>query len=403
MEMTTTNWVNNSVLKWARERLGLTVDEVEIISLNLQKEYIPIKADELRKWENGIVQPDLEDLEALSEIYVCPVGYFFLYEPPEEALELSFRGLAPEKDGKLKPLSQQTLRRFLQLAEWTVFTIEKLGIDWQVSIKPAEETPSLKDISPVNLLVEQERKRLSFSPSTRKSWTDQNQAFIWWRKKIEEQGIFCFQMKLEPDDIRGTAKWMQSRYPFILVNHQDVESATGRIFTLLHEYYHLLTAEEGIICDFRGLHPHEGPEPFANRFAAGMLVSQEEVEGRLREIGKFGRMESWPDQVLDEVRQPLFVSRDVIAITLQEMNLAPRDFYQKKRLQWEKRRPWGRGGGRRSTKKELKLREIGFSLARVLSLPEKKTSVPLDDLSYVLDMKIEKVPEFLNWAEREVH
>lgn len=401
-EIGNTDWTNPSVLKWARERLGLSLENVDELSHKLGKNYSPIKANELHRWENREAQPDLERLETLSEIYVCPVGYFFLDKPPEEPLALSFRGLAPEKKEALKPLTQQTLRRFLQLAEWTIFTIEKLGIEWKVGVEFEEEGGRRRNKADIDSMVERERKRLGFSPVIRKNWKDANQAFLWWRRKIEELGIFCSEMKLEPGDIRGAAKWVRSHYPFILVNHQDIETAQGRIFTLLHEYYHLLTAEEGIVCDFRGLNPRQGPEPHANRFAAGMLISRFEVESRLREINKFKRREWWSDSVLDKIRQPLFVSRDVIAIILQEMDLAPKDLYLKKRRQWEKGKPWGRGGKGRPTNKELKFQEIGFSLTRVLSKPAKETSVPLDDLSYVLDMKIEKIPEFFSWARQEV-
>ncbi|MBU2471634.1 MAG: hypothetical protein KKF20_04435, partial [Bacteroidetes bacterium] len=69
-----------------------------------------------------------------------------------------------------------------------------------------------------------------------------------------------------------------------------------------------------------------------------------------------------------------------------------------------KRKPFGRGGGgKRPTKKETTLREIGYSLARILSSSGRETSVPLDDLSHVLKMKVEKVPDFLSWARDRVH
>lgn len=395
MQIAATKWINPSVLKWARERLGLSLEDVERLSEKLGKFYTPIRAEQLRQWERGASAPDLEHLEALSEVYVCPAGYFFLPEPPQESLPLSFRGLSPEKAGKLSPLSQQTLRRFLLLVEWTVSLIEDQRIEWETRIQPQKP-------SDVDVLVRQEKRRLGYTPARRASFADADEAFLWWRKKIEGQGVFCFQMKLEPGEIRGASAWLKARYPFILVNHQDVEAATGRIFTLLHEYAHLITAKDGLVCDFRGMDPRKGPEPFANRFAARMLLSYDEVKRRLKELGKYHYSETWADQLLDEIREPFFVSRDVVAIALQEMGLAPEDFYQKKREQWDKRKPWGRGGRRNLTKRERKLREIGFSLARILSLPGREGSVPLTDLSYVLDMKVEKVREFLTWVRDKV-
>jgi len=395
--MVSTGWVNPLVLKWARQRLGLSPEDVEGLSKKLGKFYTPITAEELRNWEQGISEPELEHLETLAEIYVCPVGYFFFAECPQESLPLNLRGLSPEKEGKLSPLSQRTLRKFLELVEWTVSLIEEIGIDWGVEIQPGVYSEDMD----VDILVQQERERIGFSPEVRNKWTDIDEAFLWWRRRIEELGVFCFQMKLELGDIRGASTWLAG-YPFILVNHQDVEAATGRIFTLLHEYAHLITVSEGIVCDFRGSQLGQSSESFANRFAARMLLSHDELMERLRELGEDRYRTTRSDQVLDEIRQPFFVSRDVIAIMLQEMRLAPPDFYQKKREQWDRRKMWGKGGRKHLKKRERKLREIGFSLAKILSIPGKEGSIPLTELSYILDMKVEKVGEFLTWVRDEV-
>jgi Zn-dependent peptidase ImmA (M78 family) len=392
-------WISTSVLRAARERLGLSPEAVEDLSKKLGKYYTLIEAEQLKKWEEGLSEPDLEALETLAELYVCPVGHFFLEELPKETLSLSYRGLSEEKQDKLSPASQQTLRRFFTLAEWTTNLIASMGLEWNVKTKASRRRATMPGIE---ALVQQERERFGFTAEVRKQWSDPNRAFLWWRKRIEELGIFCFQMKLEPGDIRGASTWLGD-YPFILVNHQDVEAAPGRIFTLLHEYAHLLTSEEGLACDFRGLRTGQNPEPFANKFAARMLLSHDELRHRLREVGKYQYHENWSDEVLNEIRYPLAVSKDVVLIMLEEMDLAPNGLYQEKRERWEKFKPWGRGGGsERPTKKELKLREIGYSLGRVLTTSGSERPIPLDDLSYVLDMKVEKVPEFLEWARKEV-
>ena len=398
MGVSATKWVYPATLKWAREQLGFSPDDVENLSKRLGKYYAPIQGALLQEWERGTSEPDLEHLETLSEIYVRPVGHFFLIEPPKESWPLSFRGISRDKEDKLSPQSRQTLRRFLELAEWTALMLEELGIKWDARSKPSRAPLD------VEALVRQERDRLGYNSELRKSWAASDEAFLWWRRKVEEQGIFCFQMKLEPGDIRGASTWLENSYPFILVNHQEVEAATGRIFTLLHEYAHLITATDGLVCDFRGTDRNHSPEPFANQFAARMLISYNEVKQRLLEIDEYRYRGQWSDQLLDEIKKPFFVSRDVVAITLQEMELAPEGFYQGKRAQWDMRRPWGRGRGKGKTltKRERKLRELGFSLSRILSRPDMANAIPATDLCYVLDMKVEKIQDFLSWARNEM-
>lgn len=396
--MKTRSWVNAGVLRQIRKDLSLEPEEVEAQSKKLQKYYSFITEKELLEWEEGVSEPTLEHLETLSEIYVCPVGYFFRSKVPPQRRAFSFRGLSPEKEDKLGSLSRQTLRRFLELAEWTAHIVSELGVEWEVKLEPRRQPVRAEEI---DTLVQNERERLGFVPDVREKWGNPNEAFLWWRRRIENQGVFCFQMKLEPGDIRGASIWLNSRLPFILVNHQDIEAATGRIFTLLHEYAHLVMQREGLVCDFRGHRPGENPEPFANRFAARTLLPYEELKERLRRIGKHERKTSWSDPDLDEVRRPFHVSRDVVAIALEEIELAPEGFYQKKREQWERRRGWGGRGGH-PTNNERALRKVGYSLARLLSHAGKEASLPWIDLTYVLDMKVERVPGFLKWVERSI-
>lgn len=393
-------WVKPQVLRTLRETAGLQYEEVEQQARKLVRAYYaPITRQELENWERGLDSPDLKHLETLSEIYGCPVGYFFLDEAPNVALPLSYRGLASGKEEHLSLLSRRTLRRFVDLSEWMVALITEHQIAWDVKIRPS---PFLK----LDELITQERERLGFSEQIRSQWQSAEDALTWWRQQIEAQGVFVFEMKLEAQEVRGASRWINSRYPFILINHQNAEAATGRLFTLLHEYAHLLTPTDGIACDFHG-REQEGQkgEWLANRFAARLLLPLDEFRQSLQKAGKMWFKENWSDAEIDDLRRPFFVSRDVVAITLQEMGLAPADFYEKKRAQWERRKPWGRSkGGKRLTKNERKVRELGLSTLRVLFALEERQALPPMDIASLLDMKIEKSLEFLEWARsKEFH
>ncbi len=386
-------WVKPEILRALRERAGYTYEEIEQQARKLERaHYAAITQQDLEKWEQGLDAPDLEHLETLAEIFGCPVGYFFLHELPAPVFPLSYRGLAPGKESRLSPLTRRTLGRFLDLSERMATLLKEHRVDWEVKIHPVP-TVSL------NELVEQERKRFGFSEQVRQQWQAVEEAFNWWRTQVEAQGVFVFEMKLEPGEVRGASRWVAS-YPFILVNHQDVEAATGSLFTLLHEYAHLLTCEDGITCDFRGSGQEGQTEEWlANRFAACLLLPPEQFGQRLQQLGHLQFKQNWSDAELDEIRRPFFVSRDVVAIALQEKGLAPVDFYQKKREQWERRKPKGQSKTpKHLTKKEQKARELGSSAVRILLTLEQRGVLPLFDAASVLDMKVEKALEFLQWA-----
>ncbi len=397
-----TGWVNPKTLRQLREASGLTIESVATQSQKLQKAYYAaVTPEQLRQWEAGQGSPDLEHLETLAELYQCPVGYFFLESPPQEKTRLSFRGVAPGKEQRFGPTTRRSLRRFLQLAEWFVTMLEEHGIDWHVQVPKV-----CRDSTDAETLAQRVRRELSFDEQQREHWQSAEDAFDWWRRRIEAQGVFCFELKLEPRDVRGASLWIDGRYPFILVNRQDAEAATGRLFTLFHEYSHLLLdrGRHGIACDFRGRQTRRGVEPFANRFAASVLLPPGQLRNHLEQEDRARFRTDWPDAELTRLARRFFVSRDVVAITLEATGLAPPGFYQRKRDQWEKRfgnrQPWGRGKARK--KWERKARELGTSALRVILELERRSALPVLDTVYLLDTKVERLDEFIKGFEKVV-
>jgi len=209
-----TKWVNPTVLKNLREKLNLTREQVEEISKKLKRQYFePLSAYQLVEWEEGRGEPELLHLETLSEIYHCPVGYFFLDKMPEEKIPISNRGLSQEK--KLSYPSYSSLQRFYELANFIVSLIERLSIPWEVKIYPREIDQNHVLLDEI---VREKRNYFGWETARKEFGSNAEEGFKWWREKIESLGIFCFELKLEPKEVRGASLWLKS-YPFILVNH----------------------------------------------------------------------------------------------------------------------------------------------------------------------------------------
>ena len=382
-------WVNSKSLELVRKRLRLAPQDVAEQARKLGAEYEGITTEALASWESGTGQPELRHLEALSQIYVCPVGWFFLSSLPTETHKLDFRGVASKE--RIGGQGRQTLMRFLELAEWAEGVAVQTGQLRTPSIGSASITDEMKD------LVAAERRRLGFDPSIRGSWGDKDDAFNWWRRRIESLGVFCFVMRLPTSEVRGASFWGEHGAAFILVNSEDAEAVAGRTFTLLHEYAHLML-RDSFVCDFRGSGGGTEVESFTNRFAARMLLGRDELADRLKELGANTFGEQWGDAYLDRIRQPFRVSRDVAAICLEkELGLAPEGFYAGKRATWANRKGFGRSTTP-STGRNLearKLRTVGTTLAKVLSSKQAEASLSVLDLAEMLDVKVERVPAIL--------
>jgi len=201
-------WVNPKSLELARKRLGLAPEEVAEQAEKLGSEYKGITAKSLELWEAGRKEPELRHLEALSQIYVCPVGWFFLSNIPKEPFGLDFRGVAP--GAKVGGRGMQTLSRFLELADWSEDVALQTG---QLAAPSIGQASSHSDVGQVAAA---ERRRLGFDARIRLGWEGNDDAFNWWRRRIEGSGVFCFMMRLPASEVRGASYWGQHGSPFIL-------------------------------------------------------------------------------------------------------------------------------------------------------------------------------------------
>ena len=253
-------------------------------------------------------------------------------------------------------------------------------------------------------VAQREREQFGFTPEIRRHWASVDEAFDFWRKAIESRGVFVTALKLDSREVRGASRWDSPHSPAILVNRMDMEAATGRTFTLLHEWAHLVVKRPGLVCDFRGQPYSAQLEQFANMFATEVLVPRKEFEYFLKREGFFERRQRWGDPLLDKIRDNFKVSRDVVAILLEEMGLAPPGFYHGKRAAWDQRRPFfrgGRGARRGQTRAMRRLTEIGLPFAKLVSVAYDRGAVSKLDLADILNMRVEQAERFVSWVKED--
>ncbi|MBI4200357.1 MAG: ImmA/IrrE family metallo-endopeptidase [Chloroflexi bacterium] len=389
-------WVNPQMVVWARKQVGLNPQQAsEHVAQKVKKAKgvarTAFSAEDLLAWETGAKDPHIEHLELLAEIYECPAGYFFLDTPPQQTTpRLDFRGLAPNKAERLTYETYQSLRRFQRLAEYAERLARELELAFPVQIAPASVATD------VQAVVRRSLESLEVTQQLRASWTTDAKAFESWRLAIERQGILVFSLKLDPRDVRGASVAPGTGPPAILVNHADVEAATGRTFTLVHEYAHLVVKHSGLVCDFRGQRESSDIETFCNRFAAEAIVPRGRFRSLLRDKNLDRYRESWSDALLDKLREPFRASRDVVTILLQDLELAPPEFYRRRREVWEKRRPFGRGGrGGGQSLASRRLRELGSAFSKLLVKAERSGIISRLDVADLLDTNIQQADTFM--------
>lgn len=387
-------WFNPDMLRWARTRLRMDPPDVDRVARRLAETpgFTRVVSTQILEWESGHSEPSLADLETLAEIYECPAGYFLLDSPPPTAFSLSFRTPGRRRAATFESTTLTNLERFKFLLGWFTSAIRDSGIEW------APRVPHFNPGDPLDFVVEQLRAAVGFTRNVRSTWLTNRAAFDWWRSRIEDQGVFVFELPLNPRDVRGASAWTKDSIPGILVNHDDREYVTGRLFSLLHEYAHLVHAEFGYLCDFSESTDETGEETRANEIAARLLVRDDEFQNALKELGLDRPREMWSDAIIDRIRDQFRVSRDVTVILLERNNLAPRGFYNRKRVKWDCYRSSGSGGrgGGPPTKAERIVRSIGYSGARVLIDSRVAPVLSYMDLSEVLQDKVDRIDATLS-------
>jgi Zn-dependent peptidase ImmA (M78 family) len=103
------------------------------------------------------------------------------------------------------------------------------------------------------------------------------------RDLLEGTGVHVFEIPVEQSEFAGFSWWHPAYGPCIMVNARD---ALGRRnFTMAHEYAHLIAKSGPSLCDLSLV---TGPERFADRFAAALLVPESDLRAQWERRGYCG-------------------------------------------------------------------------------------------------------------------
>jgi Zn-dependent peptidase ImmA (M78 family)/DNA-binding XRE family transcriptional regulator len=259
--------VTPELLSWARRSAGYALEEAA-------KKINNISAEKLAAWEEGTDQPTVKQLYKIAEVYKRPVGTFFLSELPQDfTIPRDFRRLPGEVAGVYSPALRRQIRLAEERREAALELFEDLGEE-----PPAFPLAATLDDDP-DELASRIREALGVNPAEQFSWRDPQRykPFRQWRTRIENLGALIFQVTgVETQEMLGFSL-AEPVLPVIAVNRK-IRNPNGRIFTLLHEFVHLMLRQSSI-CDIDEEEPRPPEEQrievFCNRVAGAALVPAE--------------------------------------------------------------------------------------------------------------------------------
>jgi len=315
--------VEPSVLRWARESIDLT-DVAASRKMDLPD-------GRVAEWESGDVVPSIAQLRKASEVYKRPLAVFFLPEPPVDFDTLrDFRRLGGADVGAWSPALHDDFRRaheqrdaVLELAELDDVEPPK---DWRIDPLPATD----------DALAKAGRARLlDFGPLSLPATGDRPYDHLnTWVAALEAAGVLVMATsggRVPVAEMRAFSLYFDV-VPVIVVNGAD--SPRGRLFSLLHEYAHLLLHTEGLCdttTDRRAVSPSRQLEARCNALAAAMLLPRDLVLAS--QVVRSHRADGspWTYEDLRRASAPFGVSAEAFLRRLLTLGLVSEAFYADKR------------------------------------------------------------------------
>ena len=380
--------INPTIVKWARERSGYTLQEV---AKSLNRDVATIS-----NWESGAAAPTYIQLEKLADKYKRPVAMFFFPEPPQEP---DFVGQLALRSSEIEQLAPG-IRILLRQARARQLSLMELNM----GVNPVE-MKIFRDLHPqindsVTELAQQTRSYLGISVETQAGWSSTKEALENWREQIEEKGIFVFKDAFRDDSVDGFCL-IHEQFPVIYLNNS--RSAVRQIFSLFHELAHILLGENGIT---RGINPiGEQIEVFCNQFAAEFLVPSGDLETRLN-------FPIYDDDAIDSAIEELAgyykVSRPVILLRLVNRGILTQNRYRQRASQWTEEyesRLEGRVGGESSgggNYYNTHAVYLGYKFMELAFSRYHQGQCSIEELADHLSIKVKNLPSFEDCLLRKI-
>lgn len=327
--------VQPAVIRWARESIGMSIEDV---ASRLKK---PV--DVVAAWEQeGGSAPTYIQLETLAyEIYKRPLAVFFLPEPPDEK--------RPSHEFRTLPAAELST-----LWSDTYFHIRKAHA-YQVSLKDL-----YSDINPAPIKI-WEKISLSFHKSAaaqavkvrellgieieeQAHWDSDEEALRKWRQTIEDMGVFVFKDAFKQKSISGFCL-QDSKFPVIYLNNSTTK--TRQIFSLLHELSHLLFHVNGL-SKFEQNYINDLPvnerriEVFCNAVAAEILIPSGDFDSQIKHLPDNVEMTS--EAIYGTLAKRYGVSREAVLRRFLDLGRVKQKFYEAKAAEWSKQKKTKPGG-----------------------------------------------------------
>jgi Zn-dependent peptidase ImmA (M78 family)/DNA-binding XRE family transcriptional regulator len=368
--------INPEVLKWARRRARYSTHEAA--------RKAGTRVERYESYEGGDKKPTIKQLISLAKAFRQPVGRFYLDSVPEEDEPLlEMRRLDSGNRFQESPSLATAIEDVIQRRDDAIQLYRELGdsppdIDFSTSVDVDPEYISSKLRSLLGVNIDEQKEQDGYN------------ALWYWRTLIEKSGALCFQIpEVSLDEMRGFAITRRP-LPIIGINRKD--STKARIFTLLHEYGHILLDDSVLHESAEAFtQPDHSAERFCNRLAACTIIPKGDILSNDL-VQNLGPNAIWSRRHVEGLASVYSVSPAVTLRRLYNLDrVADSVFFRLvEELDHYKGRSEPRtSGGNYYTNK---ISELGSTFSHLAFQTYYEDRISLGELSSILDIKANNVP-----------
>jgi Zn-dependent peptidase ImmA (M78 family) len=310
--------IKPTVFFWLLDKSGYSIPEIA--------DKIEYEETEILKWKDvrDTIKLPLSKVEIISKIIERPLSAFFMAEPPKDhKLPKDFRKLPTTSQGESLTYSKETLLAFRKASHLQEVATELLN---NINKPLGFEVPKYTLLDNPEDIAEIEREKSGVSIDLQINLENATNAYGVWRECLATYGIFVFEFNMPLEDARGFCL-IETDPKIVVVSKKD--ALRGRIFSLLHEYAHVLL-RESVICNIDSDSSSNinivKIENWCNQFAGAFLLPKAEI---IKEYSDFTARNENILKFLQKLSDKYKISRESVLVRLRFLNLVDFSYYSR--------------------------------------------------------------------------
>jgi Zn-dependent peptidase ImmA (M78 family) len=373
--------VNPEVFKWLRVSAGWSIEEVS--------RRIKTTPEIVKAFESGKKKPTLRQLKELSQAFRRPLAAFLLPEPRKEKPKPKDYRFIPNRKNVFDKKTILVLRKARSLQE--IGKELSKNIDYETKAKI--ERVNLSD-NP-ETIAKKYRKIFELTEEKQRKFKTPYEFFNYLRDILENMNILVFQFSMPVEDARGFVLSDESPAVIVVSTKDSIEA---RLFSLMHEFAHILLGESVIDFPDISISYRNKIEKWCSEFASSFLLPKEEA----KILFETNREKLTDRKTLNSLSRKYKVSKAMLLFNMMKLNYITQTDYKniinryKPKPEEIKKKGEKTGGGIPADKKCIS--EIGTKFVSLVANNYDKGYITYTDALNYLSIKSKNFDKVLEKA-----